>query len=430
MKKVFGPLAEMDFANLIAESYADTQTGSAFLAKYKMHLLTNESSCTLVNSFIKEAQAYQYDGGVCAVVKEIVNTINENKVSWQLATACEAINSNKSSYNYLNRNAASTVETLLEQSEENVVKYIKAGALKHVMFCEAFRNIVNGVFVDCQTIVTEDYTAVHPVSYIEENEGKRYFEVLGNIFSVEENEIKEAKSSDVSGNFLVISRLLESGYANFDANSETLTVDTDLAVYEVCAEDGAVKCTRKSKKCKKENCEESAADVLTFTNEHALREHNRLVVGATHFSKRNAVAEQLESIARAFENFENFALLDNVQIIENKNDKFVVIENEENALAYSLKSNHSSNWKVNTTIVEALDFIKKQTNLNISKDYKENINKQIELTEAEKAEQIAEDIKKGELLARKQKIEMLTEKFKNSPAELAILSKIAQSLNE
>ena len=53
-----------------------------------------------------------------------------------------------------------------------------------------------------------------------------------------------------------------------------------------------------------------------------------------------------------------------------------------------------------------------------------------EKTEEEKAQQIAEDIKKGELTARKQKIEMLTEKFKDDPATLAVLAKVAQALNE
>ena len=107
----------------------------------------------------------------------------------------------RSSYNYLNRNAAATVEKLLEQNEENVVKYIKAGALKNVMFCESFRNIANSVYTDKQTVITEEYTAVKPVSYVEENEGIRYFEVLGNIFCVENNEIKESNASEVSGDY-------------------------------------------------------------------------------------------------------------------------------------------------------------------------------------------------------------------------------------
>ena len=378
-----------------------------------------------------------YDGGIVNVVNTISDVIDENRISWQLATACEAINANRSSYNYLNRNAASTVEKLLEQNEENVVKYIKAGALKSVMFCEAFRNIVNGVFTDCQTIVTEEYTATHPVSYVEESEGKKYFEVLGNIYAIEGSEIKEAKASEVSGDFLVISRLLESRNARFDANADEngrLTVDTPLAVYEIYVDEDCKKCTRTSKPKHAPDKDADGKDIktesITFSNEYELREHNRLVVGATGYNQRNRVAELLEGIARAYEHFENFMLLDNTQIIESKNDKFVVIENAENAYAYLLSSNHNTGWKLNTTIVEAINFIKKKTNLNIAKDYKSNVDEQIKKTEAEKAQQIEEDIKKGELAARKQKIEMLTEKFKDDPSALAILSKVAQALNE
>ena len=429
---IFKPLADIDFANVLAEAFAETQTGVELINKYRQYMLKNESSCTLINNFLAEAKNCMFDNGVVSVVNLVSGVIAENKVSWQLATACEAINRNRSSYNYLNRNAASTVEKLLEQNEENVVKYIKAGALKNVMFCESFRNIVNGVFTDVQTVVTENYTATRPVSYMEESDGKRYFEVLGNIYAISGNEIQEAKASDVSGDFLIISRLLESNIAEFDANTEKLTVNLPIAVYEVCAEDGKVKCTRTSKKCadkkdadcKDTNCKES----ITFTNEAALREHNRLVVGATAFNQRNQMAEILEAIARAFEHFENFVLLDNTQIISNANDKFVVIENKENAYAYCVSSNHSTGWKVNTTIVEALEFIKKQTNLNIAKDYKENVDEQIAKTEADAAEQIKESIKKDEMNARKKRIEMLTEKFKNDPARLAVLSKVAEAL--
>ena len=437
MKTVFKPLAELDFASVLTEAYADTQTGAALLNNYRKYLLTNESSCSLINNFLKEAQNCMYDGGIVNVVNTISDVIDENRISWQLATACEAINANRSSYNYLNRNAASTVEKLLEQNEENVVKYIKAGALKSVMFCEAFRNIVNGVFTDCQTIVTEEYTATHPVSYVEESEGKKYFEVLGNIYAIEGSEIKEAKASEVSGDFLVISRLLESGNARFDANADEngrLTVDTPLAVYEIYVDEDCKKCTRTSKPKHTTDKDTDGKDIktesITFSNEYELREHNRLVVGATGYNQRNRVAELLEGIARAYEHFENFMLLDNTQIIESKNDKFVVIENAENAYAYLLSSNHNTGWKLNTTIVEAINFIKKKTNLNIAKDYKSNVDEQIKKTEAEKAQQIEEDIKKGELAARKQRIEMLTEKFKDDPSALAILSKVAQALNE
>lgn len=426
MKTVFKPLAELEFVNLLNEAYADTNTGTALLNKYRQFLMRNEASCTTVNSFLAEAKNCMYDGGIARIANEIAEAVNENKVSWQLASACEAINANRSSYNYLNRNAAATVEKLLEQNEENVVKYIKAGALKNVMFCESFRNIANSVYTDKQTVVTEEYSAVKPVSYVEENEEGRFFEVLGNIFCVNGNEIKEGNASQVSGDFLAISRLLESNIANFDANSEVLSVDMGNALYEISVnEDGCTKCVRTTKKKDKD----AKCESITFTDEYALREHNRLVVGATSYVQRKQVEESLEAIARAFEHFENFVLLDNTQIVESANDKFVVIENADHALAYLVRSNHSTGWKVNTTIVEALEFIKKNTSLNMAKDYKKNIDEQIANTEEESAKQIQEAIKHDELAARRKKIEMLTEKYKDDPATLAVLSKIAESLN-
>ena len=74
-------------------------------------------------------------------------------------------------------------------------------------------------------------------------------------------------------------------------------------------------------------------------------------------------------------------------------------------------------------------FIKKNTNINIAKDYKKNIDEQIAKTEEESAKQIEESIKHDEIAARRKKIEMLTEKYKYDQATLAVLSKIAESLN-
>lgn len=111
---IFKPLADIDFANVLAEAFAETQTGVELINKYRQYMLKNESSCTLINNFLAEAKNCMFDNGVVSVVNLVSGVIAENKVSWQLATACEAINRNRSSYNYLNRNAASTVEKLLE----------------------------------------------------------------------------------------------------------------------------------------------------------------------------------------------------------------------------------------------------------------------------------------------------------------------------
>ena len=429
MNTPFKPLTEIDFSMRLTEAFAMTKTGESLLNKYRQHMLNNPSTCSIINSFIAEARGCTYDDGVKSVLDDICQIIDENRVSWQLATACEAVNANMSSYNYLNRNAAAQVEKLLEQNEEDVVKYIKAGALKNVMFCESFRNIVNSVYSDRQLIITEDYEKFTPVSMFEENNGKNYFEVLGKVYSIQGSEISEASAAEVSGDFVAVSRILESKFASFDANTETFTANIPMAngasaTYTIKEEDGCKKCKRE-KKDKDGKCVEA----IEFKNEGQIREHNRMVVGATGRATQSVMAEALEGIAKVYENFDKLTLLDNVKIITSKNDKFVVIENKENALAFSVLSNHSSAWKVNTNIVEALDFIKKRTALSLNKEFTKNIDEQIKKTEADNAAQIRESIENDAIQARKNKVADLIVKFKDDPARLAVLSKIAESLN-
>lgn len=428
MNTPFKPMADIDFSMKLNEAFAMTKTGDTLLNTYRQHLLNHPVTCSLINSFINEARSCMYDDGVKTLVDDICETINENRVSWQLATACEAINANNSSYNYLNRNAAAQVEKLLEQQEDDVVKYIKAGALKNVMYCEAFRNIVNSVYSDKQVYITEDYEKFTPVSFVESANGKNYFEVLGKIYAVKDDEICEGTAAEVSGDFLAVSRLLESSLSNFDANAETLTVTLNTpsgsAVYTVYEEEGCKKCKREKK-----DKEGKVVEALEFKNEGQIREHNRMVVGATGRAQQALVAETLEAVAKAYELFESICLLDNVKIITSKNDRFVIIENKENVVAYSVMSNHSTGWKVSTNIVEALDFIKKRTNLSLNKEYTKNIDEQIRKTEESNAEQIRESIENDAIQARKNKVADLIVKFKDDPARLAVLSKIAESLN-
>ena len=73
----------MDFANILFEAQANTQTGEQLLNKYKSFLLANETSCGLVNGFVKEAQNMMYDAGVRSVMEQVSNVINNNKISWQ-----------------------------------------------------------------------------------------------------------------------------------------------------------------------------------------------------------------------------------------------------------------------------------------------------------------------------------------------------------
>ena len=141
-------LAELEFNRILNEAGAQTQTGAELINKFRVFLMSNEATCELVNAFIREAQNCRYDNGVNMVLEEVSNYILDNKTLWALASAVESVNRNTYSYNYLNRNAAKQVEKVLEMEEDEAVKYIKAGALKNVMYCEAFRNIIQQVYKD------------------------------------------------------------------------------------------------------------------------------------------------------------------------------------------------------------------------------------------------------------------------------------------
>ena len=62
MKKI---LTELEFSSIISEAQAQTATGSTLLNRYKSHCMSNESTCALVNNFIKEASKLTYANESC-----------------------------------------------------------------------------------------------------------------------------------------------------------------------------------------------------------------------------------------------------------------------------------------------------------------------------------------------------------------------------
>jgi hypothetical protein len=385
------------------------------LNKYKSFLMANNATCGLVNSFVKEAAELRFDNGVNAVLEQVSDYISNNKTSWALATACESINSNGASYNYLNRNAAKQVESLLEADEDTVVKYIKAGALKNVMFCEAFRNIAKQVYADTPIVEsTAEYVSVHPISIVENAGDGFFFEVAGSVYKIDESKkIQEVAWSDVSNTFKTVTSLLESNAVTFDQG--TLTAKIGNGEYTISEADDKVTCKRVGHNGV-ENLFESAAE---------LREHNNLVVAG---SINRGIASVLEALALAFENYKNIVNLDNVAIYSTNRDKFVVIESGEDLYATLLGSNHNTKWTINEDAVSALSFIKAKTNVELGEVYTEAIKSHMANVDEEERKRLEEEAKITEKNGYKERIAALTEKFKNDPAKLAILSELAAKL--
>jgi hypothetical protein len=408
-------LADLEFNSIISESMAQTQTGSEILNKYKSYLMANESTCGLVNKFIAEAQSCRYDNGVNEALEKIADYIQCNKTSWALASVCENLRQGKTSFNYLNQNAVSQVEKLLENDEETVNKYIKAGALKNVMYVTEFRNVVKQVFRDMPMVeATAEYTSTRPVSIVE-NCGDGYlFEAAGKVIKVSNDKtITEASWNEVSNTFKTISSLLESDLCKFDQTSESLLINYCNAEYQINEAGSLVKLTSK---------EEKSMTLEQF------RDHNRLMLMTANPRMRNQMAEVLEAIALTCENFDSIAKMDNTAIYQTKGDRFLVINEGTNMYATLLQSNHTGFWTINTNVVEALEIIKKNTRVSLSEMFTEQVRQVVEQASEQDKENIEKELKESKLQGIKDRISVLTEKFKNDPTKLAILSQIAQDL--
>jgi hypothetical protein len=122
--------------------------------------------------------------------------------------------------------------------------------------------------------------------------------------------------------------------------------------------------------------------------------------------------------------------MDNVAIYLTKNDKFVVIESNDKLYATLLASNRTSKWTINENAIDTISFIKSKTNVSLAENYQAVIENAMSSADKAEKERIAEELKATEQQSYKERIENLTEKFKNDPVKLAVLSKLAQELSE
>lgn len=412
MKKI---LTELEFGSIISEAQAQTATGENLLNRYKSHCMANECTCGVVNNFIKEASKMTYDNGVVAVLEEVVDFVNSNKTRWQIASACEGIQNNQTSYNMLNLNAAKQAEKLVDLTEDEAVKYIKAGALKNVMFCEAFRSIAKSVFKNQPMMESNaEFTTIHPISIVEKNGEDLYFEVLGQVYKInEDNQIGLADWSDVSNSFKSVTSILESNLAQ--CVDETLIFTVGKYEYRVNESNKVLK---------------TSAEFEKEMTVEQLREDNHLMVNATNPRFKNNMAAQLECIAQVVEHYDHIVSLDNTSIIESKNDKFILVECESNIFATLVRSTHNPKWTINESAMKAVDFIKSKTRIDLTENYKDAIKKNISEVSAQEQQVIEQELKDKEIQDVKDRISNLVEKYKNDPAKLAVLSQLSENLSE
>lgn len=410
-------LVKLDFPKILFEASAQTATGQDLINNYKKCIMTGDVTHALVNNFVREAKDYTYDSGVAEALGKVSDVLNANKYAWAISSACESIQANKSTYNYLARNAAESVMPILEMEEKDIVQYIKSGAFKSVMHVEQFRNIAKSVFKDQPILEYETrYKVYRPVSMVESKDDKVFFEVCGNIYRIQDKLLHEAKADEVSNDFIMISQLLESNLIESDPVNEQLTLKYGNKSYEVSKQDEVTMC--------------AGEDNRRVMNVAQLRENNNLYISALPLTQsRRSQALVLEAFAKLVENFDNVHIMDNVYVVETAADKFFVIETEDKMVAKSILSNHNVRLNECGTATEVLAAIKKATHVDLSEHFKDAIDNNIKNAEENEQKMIKEQLENEALDNRRKKIEELTQRFKNDPAKLAVLSKIASELN-
>lgn len=417
MKEISKALAAVSegFTTAVANAEYQTATGQALMRKYQTAVLNKPVDCAMINNFIKEARQCTYDSGVCAVLEAVDLLIGAHKYSWLLESACEQIERSSGTYSYLNRTAASRVRPLLEMEEADVVSYIKAGALKDVMYCESFRRIAKAVYNSVPLVEsTREYTAVHPVSLIEKKDDAVFFHAAGRNYKIAEGKVSHAEPKEVSADYRAMCTILDSNFTKVDENS--LTFSFEGLSFQIEEEGKAKKLTE--------------GKVHEYTVEQ-LRDHNALYLSKYTPVKRAAMEQTLECVAKVCENYNNLAIMDNVTVFTTNTHKFIVIESESGeAYAELLESARPcAAWSTAGNVFETVNFIKTKTNTDLSEHYAESIKKVVAAAEEKDAEAIKESLKQNEIQLRKEKIEKLTQQFKNDPVKLAVLSKVAEDLN-
>ena len=78
--------------------------------------------------------------------------------------------------------------------------------------------------------------------------------------------------------------------------------------------------------------------------------------------------------------------------------------------------------------MKAVDFIKSKTRIDLTENYKEAIKKNISNVAAQEQQVMEQELKDKEMQDIKDRIASLTEKYKDDPAKLAVLSQLSESL--
>lgn len=418
-------LKDLDFASKLNNCNAVTEAGKEMVKNYKAYLFTNPASCGIVNGFLQEAQKYSFDTGLAGILESVLSFINENKISWQLASACESIENNKSTYNYIAKTGIEQVGQLLEMDEAQVVSYIKSGALKGVQYIPEFRNVCKQVFKSTITeAATPQYAVVNPISYVYENEeGDKYFNILNKTYKInkEQTKVCEAVCDDVK--FRNINALLES-FAN-DEGVLSYSWKSGFDTCKVIIKEAEDKTTLNFTKGQRIN--------ETFEEVSKFQEYCDTLSKALTMNERFDFMNKTMAISQVFEAFGQVFVMDCAKVLRTSTGTICTIVEAKDNITMSVNSSiHAGTYTKDFDYIdEALKEVTAVSGIDLKHIYEERINEDVKKKNPEEYQQIKETLeaqKAEQMEARKRKIAMLAEQYKNDPAIIAVLNKAARDL--
>lgn len=413
-------LSNLDFAAKLNSVEAVTESGKEFLKNYRGYMYQNASSCGIVNGFIQESQNYGYDTGIMTILESILKFVNENNISWKLASACESVSNNNSSYNYIAKLGVKQVEKLLEMNEAEVVQYIKGGCLKNVQYIPEFRNVCKEVF---NSTITETHATTYkvstPLSYVVIDQNAQYFNVLGTTYKISEGNVEVSNLEDAT--FNRVNALLP----NFTQLEESLAYEYKA---NYTAEPYKFEISESEIKFSKGNINE------TFDSAANFRQYADAFSRQLYMTEKFNFINTCNSIAEVFEAMENVVLVDCAKVMECADSTILSIVEADNSVNVNVARSINAGKSCNNfeLMTEALAQVEKVTGNDIKSLYETRINEEMKNADPEGYQKIQEELaaaKDAQMSDRRKKISMLAEQFKNDPVKIALLNNVAKELS-
>lgn len=404
-------LAELEFGDIIGGGAAQTAPGREMLGRYKAAVLAQPDSYAMVAGFLSEARHYAYDKGIMEAATRIADFISEHKASWALAGAVERIEADDSPQNFLNRSCVGQIKSLLEMSEPDVVRYIKAGALKNCNFIPAVRQVCKNVLQERKGPEEEDsaYTVRHPMTFTEAVDGGVLFNVGEELWIVKDGQV-ERTNERPSHERSMINMLMRSC--------------TECRENHITCEQGGMRLEitpgRIIRECAGRRDEFTVDAWRETASMHA----------AGWARDRHKVAAFMEAAAIAAESFASLCENDLLTEYASARDIVRVLDGGDTVHVSGIKRQTGEPYSASGNIAECVKYIQAKTGIDLTGKYRDRIDEAVEQEEERTGKLMAESVEIAGIANRRERIMELTEMYKNDPVKLAVLSRLAMRLND